>query len=1148
MSKVSLCALFAASVFAVSAADLDEYVQPDLVAMWDGYRNQGADKPHDSTATVWYDTTGQYGFVLNGGATMGDDCCKFAFYGGNTSYGTLSAEDTAATFDLAKNGTMEIVFYQLYDGNAVLLQSSGTSGIAFGRNAASTIITSNTSGSPTGTYAPLNKFSSIAVNYELGKSVAVYANGEVLTLSSANNYGTSTTETFIGNRAAKNGAFNGYIHAIRLYSRQLTPEEIAQNAAVDRERYFNRKPEATASYPVFDGMAGVTVDQTFTVGADLTVNAAHAAAVEYLTANEGATAAVVVPEGTYALTEPILLAKGEKLIGAGRDKTFLDCVAPEVSDGECAVKVQNDDNLVRGITLFNILETTKNAGYQPHAFYVTKGVVDNCRSTLHRSMYGSFGVALYQTGGTVTNCLLDHVAVSDMSVNGLIARVNGGLLVASDICYNDDGIGRSFTAGGLYLGGADAIARTCRIHDCGKSRNYEDEQGAGVYIGNGTLENSLIYNNLTCNNGMNSAKAAGVRVAGGTMRYCTIVNNKTVNDSVGYSGLVQSAGTVQNCIIVDNWSTTLGANVTGGTFEKNLVNKAVAGKDDNFTTLDAKFADAGAHDYHIAAKASVAVGKAVPVEGVTTDFDGVARDAEKPTIGAFEYVAQASEFLAEIQVAIGEWREGSAPTVELIYDGVTDLSKLDVTWYVDGEEWPDAKDAVVPAFAGLSVGTHDIKAVATYEEQTKEPEVKDALTVKPVKVYVDLNGSNTFPYATPATAAHVLSDAYGALWKNMSETTAVEIAAGEYALGDTLNVDCPVVFAGAGRDATTLTGFQTSARLVTLKNDGAVVRNLTLNGCGEVCGGGVEIAKGLVENCQITNCYSTTVGLQGVGVKVGAGAILDCEIVDCRGNMQGGGSSVFGGGVAVVGNGVVRNCEIHHCWASGWGGPGNKGGYGAGLYATAGLTENSIVHDCGDHLRPHLSTDEAGAGSVYTGYGSAILRNVLVAGNVSEKDHVLFHLGGKLENVTVTGSVTPEGVAAAFCQPDNINQSFCDAMMTNCVMWGNSGVDFEAKQGVYSNTTTSVVTTRDPKIGYCCWPMAEEGVDGNTAGNPRFRVGKNRGLGVISSYGSCFRTGIVLDWMEGATDLRGNLRLTDGAVDRGCYQVGFDPGMMLLVR
>ena len=71
-------------------------------------------------------------------------------------------------------------------------------------------------------------------------------------------------------------------------------------------------------------------------------------------------------------------------------------------------------------------------------------------------------------------------------------------------------------------------------------------------------------------------------------------------------------------------------------------------------------------------------------------------------------------------------------------------------------------------------------------------------------MFVDEKGGNTFPYATPATAAHVLSDAYGALWKNTSETTTVEIAAGAYC-GDvcawTAN---DLTIRGAGRETTIL--------------------------------------------------------------------------------------------------------------------------------------------------------------------------------------------------------------------------------------------------------------------------------------------------------------------------------------------------------
>ena len=65
------------------------------------------------------------------------------------------------------------------------------------------------------------------------------------------------------------------------------------------------------------------------------------------------------------------------------------------------------------------------------------------------------------------------------------------------------------------------------------------------------------------------------------------------------------------------------------------------------------------------------------------DIEGRPRRAggATPSIGAFEYVAPASEFLAEIQVATGEWREGSAPTVELIYD----FSDVPPKGDIDGE-------------------------------------------------------------------------------------------------------------------------------------------------------------------------------------------------------------------------------------------------------------------------------------------------------------------------------------------------------------------------------------------------------------------------------------------------------------------------------
>ena len=90
--------------------------------MWDGYQNVGTNKPHDATSTVWCDTTGTYGFTLNN-LYVGDNCCKFAV--STAAYGELSAADTAAAFDLAVNGTLEVVFdHNVAAADGVVLQRS----------------------------------------------------------------------------------------------------------------------------------------------------------------------------------------------------------------------------------------------------------------------------------------------------------------------------------------------------------------------------------------------------------------------------------------------------------------------------------------------------------------------------------------------------------------------------------------------------------------------------------------------------------------------------------------------------------------------------------------------------------------------------------------------------------------------------------------------------------------------------------------------------------------------------------------------------------------------------------------------------------------------------------------------------------------
>lgn len=126
IAMAALCA-------AAQAVTTDDYVPEGLIAMWDGYENDGAGG-HATELTEWKDTSGTYSFVFNAssGITVGGSALVFA--GAKECYATLNATGTAATFEAAKNGTMEIVFKAAEDraNKSILIRSSAASGITAG--------------------------------------------------------------------------------------------------------------------------------------------------------------------------------------------------------------------------------------------------------------------------------------------------------------------------------------------------------------------------------------------------------------------------------------------------------------------------------------------------------------------------------------------------------------------------------------------------------------------------------------------------------------------------------------------------------------------------------------------------------------------------------------------------------------------------------------------------------------------------------------------------------------------------------------------------------------------------------------------------------------------------------------------------------
>ena len=125
------------------------------------------------------------------------------------------------------------------------------------------------------------------------------------------------------------------------------------------------------------------------------------------------------------------------------------------------------------------------------------------------------------------------------------------------------------------------------------------------------------------------------------------------------------------------------------------------------------------------------------------------------------------------------------------------------TWYVDSAL--SDQTSATPTFAGLSDGRHTLKLVVWDGASSAEDEYVDAIDLHPFTVYVDSEGSNTYPYDTAAKAAHAVNDAFDAVWRASSTLATLHIADGTYFLSSELVLGTPCHLLGAGRDATVLT-------------------------------------------------------------------------------------------------------------------------------------------------------------------------------------------------------------------------------------------------------------------------------------------------------------------------------------------------------
>lgn len=221
-----------------------EYITDGLIHRWDAINNTG--DGHDSTATVWKDLVGNVDLtkVVDGDWT--DDALDFP---NTTSTNTGRSWTSSNAITDSTNMTIEVCLEPYGSIGAV----AWFTGYSVNHNKMIGILSSDvsvcgyanagTNGCAITGFSSLTEVKSIVATYTDTTQVdTYYVNGVAKTKNCTHTYGRSKVTNMIiggygGTASGNTYPYSGKIHAIRVYNRVLTANEIAQNYAVDVARF-----------------------------------------------------------------------------------------------------------------------------------------------------------------------------------------------------------------------------------------------------------------------------------------------------------------------------------------------------------------------------------------------------------------------------------------------------------------------------------------------------------------------------------------------------------------------------------------------------------------------------------------------------------------------------------------------------------------------------------------------------------------------------------------------------------------------------------------------------------------------------------------------------------------------------------------------
>ena len=754
---------------------------------------------------------------------------------------------------------------------------------------------------------------------------------------------------------------------------------------------------------------------------------------------------------------------------------------------------------------------------------------------------------------------------------------------------------------------ADRIIVTNNTSTSSVDTKYKYRVAPVAITGGGTIRNAFVaYNDAGRPPlGTTAQDTCGVYVQNGTLENSTVFRNRVNVDYLGYAAgvYVEANGSVVNCLITENGDTEGNVDnyriAAGSTFDHCATVPVPAEGTEcvDYSASPLTLYDINAAGYPVPKPETPTVDTGADldwtVEPTAIDlFGSLRKQGELTDIGAYEKKPSADALLCELTVVCDAF--AAAPydvTLGAIVSG-SRKTGLSYTWsairtYL-GVVTTNTVVTADPAYVFTDLEKGDWAFALTVTNDHEPPDVAtsetdgNVLHLSPEICYVSPSGSHEWPYDTPQIAAtnfvDVAAEARGRVivlpgaYENLPHVTD---ANGKDFVGifdKSVTIEGPDDPRAATINCAGRGGLKLENRDAKLW--GVAFTNFSIGTSQSA----LTVAAGLASNVVVD--AGKKYGWQGANyVNVGPGATLTDSLL--TGSKT---TNWQGGYVLSCKGGLVRNCRIvdnhsddarifYLAYDSGISRPGrmegcvitnnssfysfcdfsgavvvedclfekNNTAYNNGNYPLISLPASAVLRRC-RILRNKIQSTLIGCAGWDLDYPARI-ENCLIADNtLTSKGGYVFYVTPNVSAAAcVLNTTIVNNQGGGIYYGNNVGVAYPSQFyMTNSVVWAN----FPVGAAVATNV---IGTVAKPKLAHNCYSEAVED-DGNfnIAQDPQLRA-SGRKIYQPKPTSPCVATGDAWFWTEDDVDVAGNPRLRKGAVDMGCYEPLF-PGLLLMVK